>query len=112
MLNKAMMGDRLGTTSQAETGLLPPFVCGGSLRREEEKEGEMGVSTISLRKKSMQKRERDVLVCVFVCSQRRHKQTGRGRAPVCPHSLFCLQKQTPSKTNSALPQEDRKQQQE
>lgn len=33
MLNKAMMGDRLGTTSQAETGLLP-FVHGGSLRRE------------------------------------------------------------------------------
>lgn len=35
MLNKAMMGDRLGTTSQAETGLLP-FVHEGSLRREEE----------------------------------------------------------------------------
>lgn len=33
MLNKARMGDRLGTTSQAEAGMLP-FVHRGSLRRE------------------------------------------------------------------------------
>lgn len=35
VLNKTMMGDRLGTTSQAKTGLLP-FVQGESLRRRGE----------------------------------------------------------------------------
>lgn len=100
MLNKAVMGNRLGTASQAETGLLP-FVHGG-FPQEGGGGGKDGVSTICLlREKSMQKLERDVLVrwkmCLYVCLCWSRRETNRrgGVGPSLSRCRFCLQKQTP-----------------
>lgn len=94
MLNKAMMGDRLGTTSQAETGL-PAFVHGESLRREgREGGGEDGVSTICLLREKVCRSERMCLCgvrCVGMCvcvEPERHKQTGRGGPQSVPLPLL------------------------
>lgn len=97
MLNKAMMGDRLGTTSQAETGLLP-FVPRESLRREwREGGGKDGVSTICLLREKVCRSVcavEDVSVCVFAWSRRDINRRG-GVGPSLSRCLFCLQKQTP-----------------
>lgn len=92
MLNKATVDDRLGMTSQAETGPLP-FLYRGSLRR-----GGRDSTICLLREKSMLEWEdvfvRYVSVCVFAWSRRDINRQG-GVGPSLSHCLFCLQKQTP-----------------
>lgn len=97
MLNKAMMGDRLGTTSQAETGLLS-FVHRGSLRREEE--GKMESQQSAFRESKVWRGERICLCgvrCVGMCScveLKRHKHMGWGKPQ--PVLLLLLSRETNS----------------
>lgn len=69
LLNKAMMGDRLGTTSQAETG--PASLCSWRIPQEGGEGGRDGAATIRLlRAKSMPERENVFVrckMCRYVC---------------------------------------------
>ncbi len=91
------MGDCLGTTSQAETGL-PPFVHRGSLQREEKGKMEPQQSALWERKYEGGRGHVCVLYDVWLCALVWAGKTGTdmaGWATVCPTTSFVFRKKPP-----------------